>query len=99
MDFQFPIVMDIAQLAEFVHEVADGGSGRPDHLREDFLTELSDDWLRCVLLAEIRKKKEKASEALFARIEQLVDQVLFNSTIPTNKSATNSSENFGHHAW
>ncbi len=85
MDFQFPIVIDIAQLEEFVHEVADGGSGRPDHLREDFLTELSDDWLRCVLLAEIRKMKEKASEALFARIEQLVDQVLFNSTIPTQQ--------------
>ena len=83
MDFQFSIVFDVTQFAEFIHEMAHTRSGRADHLREDFLTKLSDDRFRCVFLAKIRKEKENASEALFARIEQLVDQVLFNSTIPT----------------
>ena len=37
------------------------GSSGPDHLREDFLTELSDNRLRSVFLAEIRKEKKGAS--------------------------------------
>ena len=61
MDFQFSIVFDVAQLAEFVHEMADARSSGPDHLREDFLTELSDNRLRSVFLAEIRKEKKGAS--------------------------------------
>ena len=63
MDFQFSIVFDVAQFAEFIHEMTDARPGRADHLREDFLTKLSDDRFRCVFLAEIRKEKENASEA------------------------------------
>ena len=83
MYFQFPIVADIAQFTEFVHEEAHARSGRADHLRERLLAKLSDDRLRLAVLAEICKKKQKAGEALFARIKQLVDQVLFNSAVPT----------------
>ena len=82
MDFQFSIVFDIAQFAEFVHEITDSRSGRADHLRKEFLTESSDNRLRRVLLAEVRKEKENASQPLFARVEQLVDQVFFDSTVP-----------------
>src|SRR5216684_4139265 len=70
MDFQFSVVFDEAQFAEFVHEKAYARSSRADRLRPAFL-------------AEICKQKEETSEALFARIEQLVDQVLFNSTVPS----------------
>src|SRR6266566_3267646 len=49
MDFQFSVVFDKTQFAEFC------------------------------------KQKEKSGEALFARIEQLVDQVLFNSTVPSQQ--------------
>src|SRR5712691_11061208 len=83
MDFQFSVVFDEAQFAEFVHEKAYARSSRADHLRQRFLTELSHDRLRPAFLAEICKQKEETSEALFARIEQLVDQVLFNSTVPS----------------
>jgi hypothetical protein len=48
------------KLVEFVHEMTYARSSRPDHLREDFLTKLSDDWLRPAVLAEIRKEKENA---------------------------------------
>src|SRR5947209_645513 len=85
MDFQFSVVFDETQFAEFVHEKAHARSGRADHLRQRFLTELSHDRLRPAFLAEIRKQKEKSGEALFARIEQLVDQVLFNSTVPSQQ--------------
>src|SRR5438105_6725973 len=81
MDFQFAVVFDKSQFAEFVHEKADARSGRADHFRQHFLTEFSHDRLRSAFLAEICKEKEKPGKALFARIEQLVDQVLFNSTV------------------
>ena len=48
MDFQFSIVLDVTQFAEFIHEITHTRSGRADHLREDFLTKFSDDWLRRV---------------------------------------------------
>jgi len=74
MDFQFSVVFDKTQFAEFVHEKAHARSGRADHLRQRFLTELSHDRLWPAFLAEICKQEEKPGEALFARIEQLVDQ-------------------------
>src|SRR6195256_4360175 len=73
MDLQFSVVFDKAQFAEFVHEKAYARSGRADHLRQRFLTELSHDRLRPAFLAEICKEKEKSGEAFFARIEQLID--------------------------
>src|SRR5436190_14548881 len=36
MDFQFSVVFDEAQFAEFVHEKAHPRSGRADHLRQRF---------------------------------------------------------------
>ena len=58
------------------------------------LPELSDDRRRAVFLTEIGKQKQGAGEALFARIEQLIDQVFFNSTV-TAQPSMNSSEKFG----
>src|SRR5260370_31228958 len=53
--------------------------------RQRFLTERSHDRPRSAFLAEIRKQKKKSGETLFARIKQLVDQVLFNSTVPSQQ--------------
>jgi hypothetical protein len=69
MDFQFSVVFDKTQFAELVHEKAHARSGRANHLRQRFLTEVSHDRLRPAFLAEICKQKEKPGEALFARIE------------------------------
>src|SRR5580692_3775588 len=81
MDLELSIVLDISQLAELVHEEAHARSRGSDHLREGFLAEFSDDRLRRALLTEIGEQKEQACEALLARIEQLIDQVLFNSAV------------------
>jgi hypothetical protein len=40
MDFQSSVVFDKAQFAELVHEKAHPRSGRADHLRQRFLTEV-----------------------------------------------------------
>src|ERR1700730_8924051 len=53
------------------------------NLRNLFMKKLSRDRLGPAFLAEVCKQKEKPGEALFARIEQLVDQVLFNSAVPS----------------
>jgi hypothetical protein len=73
VNFELSIVFDQTQLAELVHKKTHAGSGRADHLRQHFLTVLSDDRFRTAFLAEICKEKEKSGEALLARIEQLVD--------------------------
>ena len=69
MDFQFTVVFDETQFAEFVHEKAHARSRRADHFRQRFLTDLSHDRLRSRFLAEICKEKEKSGKAPFARIE------------------------------
>src|SRR6266446_3752963 len=68
-DTEFDAILHETQFAELVHEKAHARSGRADHLRQRFLTELSHDRLRPAFLAEICKQKEKSGEALFARIK------------------------------
>ena len=58
MDFQFSVVFDKSQFAEFVHEKAHARSRRADHLRQGFLTKISNDRLRPAFLAEICKEKK-----------------------------------------
>ncbi len=60
MDFQFSIVLDKTQFAEFVHEKTHARLGRADHLRQGFLTDLSHDRLRPAFRAEVCKEKEKS---------------------------------------
>ena len=74
-------VIDEPELAEFVHEVADPRPGCSDHSRQCFLTDLWNHRLQLAFLAKVRKQKQNPSQPLLARIEQLIDQVLFNSNI------------------
>ena len=62
MNLDLSVVADEAELAEFVHEMADTGSGDADHLRQYFLT----DWLRDTFLAE-NQRAAKASAQVAAR--------------------------------
>jgi hypothetical protein len=52
MDFQMAVVVDEAQLAELVHEMAHPRTSRSDHLRERFLGDFCDDGLGFAFLAE-----------------------------------------------
>jgi hypothetical protein len=68
VDFQFSVVFDETQFAEFVHEKTHARPGGADHLRQHLLTKCPNDRFRPAFLAEIRQEKEKPGEALFARI-------------------------------
>ena len=64
-----------AQLSKFVHEKADAGPRRADHLRERLLADFCNDRLRLALLAKIRQQQEQPGKPLLTRIEQLIHEV------------------------
>jgi hypothetical protein len=67
------VVVDESQLPEAVHEEADSGARRADHLREGFLTDLRDYGFRNAFLAEMSQQQQNARKSLFAGVEELVD--------------------------
>jgi hypothetical protein len=69
MNLDLSVVADEAELAEFVHEMADTGSGGADHLRQCFLTDVATDWLRDTFLAEISEQQKLVRKSPLARIE------------------------------
>src|SRR5277367_4010901 len=79
------VVLDEPQLAEFVHEKTDAGSGRADHFRKRLLTDLRNQRLGPSFLAEIREQQQQAREPFLARVEQLIDQVRLDANGPAQK--------------
>src|SRR5688572_18525864 len=79
------VVFDEAEFSEFVHEEAYTCARCSHHLRERFLTDLRDDGLRPALLAEVREQQQKSCQSLLAGIEQLVDEVLFDTNCAGQK--------------
>jgi hypothetical protein len=77
MDFHGSVVADEAEPAEFVHEEADARSRCPDHFCEHLLGHFSKVRFWLAVLAVVGQQQQRASKALFARIEQLIDEILF----------------------
>src|ERR1700674_265107 len=75
------IVADEPQLTKFVHETVDAGPGSADHLGERLLADLRYDRFRRPLLAKICKDQKEARQALFARVEKMVDEIRFHSNV------------------
>jgi hypothetical protein len=63
MDLQPTVVVNEAELSELVHEDADTGPRRPNHLREHRLTDFRGDALRRTLFAKIRQQQKGASQS------------------------------------
>ena len=64
----------------------------PYHFGERLLADLRDNRLRFPLLTEIRHDEEQSCQPLFARIEKLIDQILFYAGI-SGQEVRNISEN------
>jgi hypothetical protein len=77
VDLNMAIVINKAQLPKFVHEKAHARSRRADHLRQRLLADFRNDWLRPTFLAKIRQKQKDPCQPFLARIEQLINQILF----------------------
>src|SRR5689334_23088002 len=82
VDLQSTVVVDEAQLPEPVHEVTDAGPRGAHHRGESLLAHLRNDGLRPRVLAEVRQQQKSPRQSLFARIEELVDQVFLDSNVP-----------------
>jgi len=85
VDFYFSVVVNKAQLPESVHEETDARSRRADHLREGFLADSCQYRLRPTFLAKIRQKQKNPCQAFLARIEQLIDQILLDTTVASQE--------------
>ena len=83
VDFHMAVVINEAQLSKFVHEVTHSAPRGADHLCEHLLADIRNDWLGSALFAKISQQQKSPCQALLTRIEQLIDQVLFDSGIPS----------------
>ena len=81
MHLQAAVVLDEAEFAEFVHEVADTRARGTDHLRQRLLADLRDDHLGLSGLAKIGQKQKQTGQPFLAGIEELVHQVLLDADI------------------
>src|SRR6185312_16541755 len=80
MNFQaFAVVIDEPQTPKLVHEKAHPRARRADHLCQGFLADLGDERLRPPFFAEICEQQKKPRKTLFARVEELVHEILFDS--------------------
>src|SRR6202011_1705001 len=62
VNFNLSIVADEPKFAEFVHEVADAGSGRSNHLCQCLLADIHWNGLRVAFASEMREQQKKAGE-------------------------------------
>jgi hypothetical protein len=66
----------LAQFPKFAHEKAHTRSRRADHLRQD--------WLRPTFLAKIRQQQKDPGQPFLARIEQLINRILFYAKVSSS---------------
>ena len=71
------VIIDKAEIPELVHEMTNPRPGRSDHLCQVLLIYSGKYRLGSTLFAIMSKHQEYPSQTLFARVEQLVDKILF----------------------
>ena len=77
-DRKLSVVVDQSEFPELVHEVRDPCPGRTHHFRQGFMTRHGQFRIRDkFMFPQSRQLQEDASQPLFAVIEQLVAEVLF----------------------
>jgi len=81
VDAQPAIVLNGPEFPEFVHEEVHPFSGGANHLGQRFLTDLGNRHRFAFASADTREQQENARQALLARIEELIDQVLLDANI------------------
>src|SRR5260370_29578194 len=85
VDFNLAVVINKTQFPKSVHEKAHARSRRADHLRQCLWADFRYDWLRPTFLAKIRQKQKGQCQPFLARIEQLIDQDLLDTTVASQE--------------
>jgi hypothetical protein len=81
VDAKLAIVLDEAQLSEFVHETIDPWARCADHLRQHLLRHFGKHLLRLVRRAISRQQQKRACQPFLAGVKELVDEILFDSDV------------------
>src|SRR5579859_1686676 len=74
-----PVVVDEAELAEAIHEKTHPGPGSADHIRQGLLRNLRKQSTWLTRLTEFRHEQEDSCQALFTRIEELINEIGLNA--------------------
>src|SRR6266850_2825958 len=80
VDLDLAVVLDEAEFPEFVHEEIDSRPRRANHLRQHPLRYFGKHLLRMASRAVVREQQQGARQPFLAGIEELVDQVLLDSS-------------------
>jgi hypothetical protein len=83
IDLEAAVVFDEPELLELVHEEVHARARRADHFRERLLRDPRQHAMGLVGLAVPREQQQRAGQPLLAGIEQLIDQVCFDATVPS----------------
>ena len=82
VDVQPAVVMNEAQLSEFIHEKIDPGARGPNHFRQRLLRYFGDHFVRLVLHAISSEQQQSTCQPFLAGIKELVNQILLDSDVP-----------------
>jgi hypothetical protein len=82
VDLQVTVVVDEPELAKLVHEEVHSRPCRADHFGQDFLRDLRKGAVRRFGLTVPSQQQERTGEPLLSGVEQLVDEVFFDSDVP-----------------
>src|SRR4029077_16795858 len=82
VDLKTAVIFDEAQFPELVHEEIDPRARTADHLRQHFLRYFVEYSVGLVFFTVTGKQQKSAGKPLLARVEKLIDQVLFDSNVP-----------------
>src|ERR1043165_9208691 len=80
--FRAARIMNKAEFPESVHKEAHTRTSRPDHLGKRFLADPGNHGFRDAFLSKVSEQEQHASQTLFARVEKLVNKILFVTYIP-----------------
>src|SRR6266481_6210530 len=82
MDLQSTVVVvNEAKLSESVHEEIHSRTGCANQFCQSLLIYARDDFLGSAFLAEVGEYQKRSCQPLFARIEQLIDQVRLRAVV------------------
>ena len=87
MHLQSTIVMNEAQLSESVHEEIHSRACGADHFGESLLAYVRHHRFRPAFFSEAGQHQERSCQPLFARIEQLIDEICLRAVVSFHEVA------------
>ena len=82
VDFKPAVILDKAQLPEFIHEIIHSRARGTDHSGQRLLGHSGKHRDGLVIHAITGQQQKRARQPLFAGVEKLIDQILLESDVP-----------------